>query len=325
MKILTLLLLVAVFTVFGCVAGLKKSNLPSADIEDKETTVPFVLHDNRIMVNVMVNGKGPYSFVFDTGGSRSNTITPEVAKELSLRLKPGPAASGAGSGKQESHLTHVESYAVGNLVAQEQAMTVIDMSAIKRAFAFPRLDGIIGFDVLKKSVTCIDYEKQVLTFKESGGDCFTASEKTVIPIRIDHDSPMIRGSVNGIVTEFFVDTGDRSAFSIFQKFSKASGLENKFVGRPEVISGHGIGGPIPAKIATFEEITMGSNVKIKNVVSRLPLTSGGFFAKSALGGSIGNEILRRFNIVLDYSKQELRIVKNRNFDEPFTFVPPREI
>ena len=208
-----------------------------------DVSVPFTLYDNRILVDVKVNGRGPFTFLFDTGGSRSNTITPELAKELGIQMTTGEAASGAGSGHQPTWNTKVESYSVGTLVALDQAMIVLDMSAIKKAFAFPRLDGVIGFDVLKKSVTCIDYEKLSLTFKEAGGDCFPASAKVIVPLRIDHHSPMIVGAVNGI------------------------------------------GGPIPAKFAVLDEIRLGTNLKIEHVLSRLPTTSGGFFAKSSLGGS----------------------------------------
>lgn len=301
-----------------------RNHSQSVKVNADDTSVPFTLHDNRILLDVKVNGQGPYTFMFDTGGARSNSMTPQVAKELGLELRPGPDASGAGSGKQRMWLTEVKSYSVGDLVAENQEMIVLDMGVIKRAFAFPRLDGVIGFDVLRKAVTCIDFEKQILTFKEAGGDCFTDKEKSILALRIEHDSPIITGAVNGIKTEFFVDTGDRSAFSLFQKFGKSSGLENKFEGRPKIISGHGIGGPIPAKLTTVDEVQLGTDIKIENVLSRLPLTTGGFFAKSSLGGSVGNEILRRFNLVLDYSKNEIRLVKNKHFHEPFKFVPPIE-
>lgn len=46
------------------------------------------------------------------------------------------------------------------------------------------------------------------------------------------------------------------------------------------------------------------------------------FAKGVQGGSVGNEILRRFNVILNDSKNEMVLVKNRHFDEPFKFVPP---
>src|SRR5262245_43951183 len=97
-----------------------------------EVTVPFKLHDNRILIDVEVNGKGPYTFLFDTGGDRSNSITPEVAKELDLKLEQGGDASGAGSGTQPMWNTHVDSYSIGGLVAKNQSMIVLDMSPIKK-------------------------------------------------------------------------------------------------------------------------------------------------------------------------------------------------
>lgn len=308
----------------GCSTQQKKESELGSKYNSQvgDVSVPFRIHDNRILVDVKVNDKGPYTFLFDTGGSRSNSISPEAAQELELRMQPGEAATGAGSGTQPTWDTEVKNYSVGSLTAYNQKMVVLDLSVIKKAFAFPRLDGIIGFDVLRKAITCIDFDNYILTFKDPGGDCFSNDEKAIIPLRIDRESPMIRGSVNGVETEFFVDTGDRSAFSLFKSFSVTSGIERRFAGKPEVISGYGIGGPIPAKLANIDELKLGSSVILKNVLSRLPLTTGGFFAKSKLGGSIGNEILRRFNIILDYSKSEIRLIKNRHFSDPYQFVPP---
>ena len=36
------------------------------------TTVPFNLVDNHVYVNVLLDGKGPYRFVFDSGGATSS-------------------------------------------------------------------------------------------------------------------------------------------------------------------------------------------------------------------------------------------------------------
>src|SRR6266404_480418 len=46
-------------------------------------TIPFTLHDNRLLVDVFLNGQGPFVMVFDTGGA--NTLTPEVQKVLELK------------------------------------------------------------------------------------------------------------------------------------------------------------------------------------------------------------------------------------------------
>lgn len=241
MKAKILFVAVAIVVASGLQSCAARTNASSPK-NSAAVTVPFTLHDNRILVDVKINGKGPFTFLFDTGGSRSNTLTPEVAAQLGLALKDGETARGAGSGTQSTWKTHIETYSVGDLIAHDQSMIVIDMKAIKKAFAFPKLDGVIGFDVLKRSVTCIDFENQTLTFKNDNAACFAQGDRATIPIRIVNDSPIIAGAVNGVATDFFVHTGDRSAFSLFQKFGKSSGLEKLFSGKPEVVSGRGIGG-----------------------------------------------------------------------------------
>lgn len=305
--------LVTYFFVFicGCAHNPSKSDV---------TTIPFALHDNRILVSVLLNGKGPYTFVFDTGGARAHTLNYNLAKELGLPLERARAQSGAGEMKQDAWITRVNRYSISNLELNEQNFDVIDLSAIQKAFKFERLDGIIGYDVLKKSITCIDFEKQTLTLKNGRADCF-GSSGVVIPFRLDHDTPIISGSVNGISTELVIDTGDRSAFSLFQKFAGKNDLDHLFENEKEIVTGVGVGGVIKGRLYKTEKLNLGA-FELANVLSRLPSTKAGYFSRSELGGSIGNEILRRFNVILDYSKNEITLIKNSYFEDEYRFVPP---
>jgi hypothetical protein len=52
-------------------------------------TVPFDLVDNHIVISALLNGKGPFRFVLDTGGN--DTVTPAsaggCARKRSIRLR----------------------------------------------------------------------------------------------------------------------------------------------------------------------------------------------------------------------------------------------
>jgi predicted aspartyl protease len=287
-----------------------------------EVAIPFHLHDNRILLNVEINGAGPFVFIFDTGGARSNTLTPEVAQRLGLKTVEGGAAHGAGNDAVRSWKTKVRRLSVGNIEKENQEFTILDLSRIKNAFAFSQLDGIIGFDVSRDSSVCIDFNKNLLIFTKKSRNCFPMQKAKVVPFRIQGKTPIIKGSINGIPGELVIDTGDRSAFSLFQKFAKRSGLEKQFDGKPEVISGVGIGGNIPARISNISEVRLGDHVVLRNVMTRLPSMKSGYFATDELMGSIGNEILRRFNVVLDYPKHEMILVPNQHFQEGYQFVAP---
>ena len=59
------------------------------------TKVPFELINNHVNLEVMLDGKGPYRFAFDTGGV--NVIDPAVASEIAQR-EPRGSSGGRGGG-----------------------------------------------------------------------------------------------------------------------------------------------------------------------------------------------------------------------------------
>ena len=62
----------------------------------REATFPFQLINNHIYANVLLNGRGPFLFIFDTGGV--NLVTPSIAAQLGLKTEGKREGSGSGSG-----------------------------------------------------------------------------------------------------------------------------------------------------------------------------------------------------------------------------------
>ena len=143
-----------------------------------------------------------------------------------------------------------------------------------------------------------------------------------IPIQIHNNLVVVSVTINGTLPlKFIVDTGDRSAFTLYRKFSQKTHLDKIFTGKAEVLSGYGVGGPIPAQISTLQSISLGRGLQLNDVLSRLPNTKGGVFAQSDQGGSIGNEILKRFTVTFDYPHKKMVLVRNNLFAVPFQFIP----
>ena len=99
--------------------------MPKAKVADykieggkHQTTVPFKLINNHIYANAMVNGKGPYQFIFDTGGV--NLVTPATAKELGLKSQGDMEVRGAGTSTMKASLTKVKQLKVGDAVVDDQ-------------------------------------------------------------------------------------------------------------------------------------------------------------------------------------------------------------
>src|SRR5207249_364228 len=92
----------------------------------------------RVMTPVMVNGKGPFLFVIDTGASRS-TLAPHLARALDLKVSVGRNVMLNGvTGAAEVPTVAVERLEIGELKFLKQDLPVIFTSIMGNA------DGILG-------------------------------------------------------------------------------------------------------------------------------------------------------------------------------------
>lgn len=281
------------------------------------TKIKFVLDDNRIFVDVALNNQGPFKFIFDTGGA--NTMTPEVAKALHLSVTPGDDSGGAGNGQIPTGNTEVGELSLGATKLTKQPFMVMDLSPIQRAFHFVKLDGIVGLELLQKFATLIDYDSQELIFYPSFPKEM-ASAFDEIPFELLFDKAAITVRIAGITAKVLIDTGDRSALTIFRNFRRHSEIAAVYKKKPIVTSGCGIGGPIPARIGRVKTFDIGG-FQIKHLISRAPTTKGGFNSITEAQASIGNETLREFIVGIDFKNKLLLLKPSRQFGRTTEFVP----
>ena len=289
-------------------AGPKKS--------DPIATVPFELHDNRIFVSITLEGQGPFTVIFDTGGS--NVITPEVRELLGSKVLGTDNTTGAGEGSVETSTVRLGSMALGAFQMQDQEFLVVDLGAIRSAFRFERLDGLIGYEVLQRARAKIDFDRKVIElFEPEPGRKRTGKLQ---PFQLVEQRPVIPGTIDGRSSKILIDTGDRSNLTIFERFAKSSGLDAAFRGSAAILTGVGVGGPIPGKIATIARLKLGE-IAIQNVVARLPTTNSGLFATSDLSASVGIGLLQGFNLEFDYQNGLLSLEPRKGFKQESVFVP----
>lgn len=282
----------------------------------KEIKVPFEFFDNRILVQVEVNDQGPFTFIFDTGGS--NIMTPEVAQKLNLSMTAHKKINGAGSNSVDSSKVKIESMKLGRFQLKSQDFLTIDLNPIRKAFQFKQLDGIIGYEVLMQKVVTINYLEKSLTLTDA------QNSKNGIGFDFEDEKPVIPATIDGKQARILIDTGDRSAMTLFKQYASTTGLNKKFADANEQITGYGVGGPIPAKLKTLDLI-LNNQIFLPGVLARFPTLKKGVFATSKLSASIGNEVLRRFTVTFDYKNKTIQLIPNQNLKEPYIFVPVKSL
>lgn len=128
--------------------------------------VPFVLlKTGHLTVQVKVNGKGPYTLIFDTGAPIT-LLNNKIAKEAGLLkgVRKPPFALFGSMGEVK-----VKELEVGEQKAADVSAVVMDhptVEAISRAFG--PIDGIVGFPFFARFKMTLDYQAKKLTFVPNG-------------------------------------------------------------------------------------------------------------------------------------------------------------
>jgi predicted aspartyl protease len=116
----------------------------------------------RVMTNVMVNGKGPFRFVIDTGASRS-TLAPHLARSLNLQQSGRNVILNGVTGAAEVPTVAVDSIEIGALKLVDQNLPVIFTSIMGNA------DGILGVAGFNDQRIDVDFKRDRVQVLESTG------------------------------------------------------------------------------------------------------------------------------------------------------------
>jgi len=261
----------------------------------KETTFPFQLVNNHIYADVKINGQGPYTFIFDTGGL--NLVTPPLAKTLGLKVEGSMDARGGGTGTMSAGMTKVARIDLGQATITDQAFMSLPLDSMENTEGM-KMPGMIGFETFRRFVTRIDYGNKTITLidprKFDPNDAGTA-----VPIAFDGNDIEIEGSYEGIPGKFVIDTGARQTLMLNSPFVAKNNLHNASVKGNEGVTGWGVGGPTTAFVTHGGLLKIGS-VDVKGPLVLLTTDKGGSNAEDTLAGNIGGGILKRFVVTFDY-------------------------
>ncbi len=280
------------------------------------TTIPFTYVDNRIVVECRLDGQGPFAMILDTG-SPSIAVTPETADKLAVAVHAAGTVTGAGNKAAKSGRAKIATLSLGNLAFRNLDADVLDLTEIRTKLHFARLDGIIGYPVLKKFATFVDADAKTLSFARTA----PAAPSNATRTHFEGVLPEIHAVIDGVAGKVLVDTGDRSSLTLFGPFAKHYGFFGRYPSKENIVTGYGLGGPVYGDVFTLPSLDVFGN-HLTQVVTRASRQTGGVFASTADSASIGTGVLKRFNIVYDYPHDTIIAWPSKYFATPDAFVPP---
>ena len=277
----------------------------------QSVTVPFDLVENHVYVRAKLNGKGPYTFIFDSGGA--NIITPQVAADLKSAEQGSARIGGIGATREQTAFTQVKSLDLNGAQITNQDFVVLDIARSFGVATGLHVDGLIGHEVLARFITTFDYANRRIIFTPRGsGDPELANP---IDFAFDDDTPAIRASVDGIKGWFTVDTGARGSLSLVTPFVNAHPEIAPNANAPTGTLGIGVGGGATARFGRIRDLRLGA-FTIPNVVTSFSTTNAGAFASTDISGNIGGAVWKRFAVTFDYPDQRIGLRPNDSFAAP---------
>jgi hypothetical protein len=284
--------------------------------------IPFELEDDLILLKVKVNDiVNTRTFIFDTGAT-SDLLDTSTANTLGLEANYKQEVAGAGGTKTYDIILSQKLTLTSKVVIDETHLVLADLSKIKERLE-SNFDGIIGYSLLKKYITKIDYEnnKILLYNKIENVDIF---DYKAIPFEFGNGIPIPQfdiditlrngGSYSGKV---LFDSGAGLTLLINTPFNKKNKLSKKagksLVNTLENLHGKSISESIAIKSMHI------SGFKLGEMTISIAHDEAGVSSYENYLGILGAEIISKFHVILDYSSSTLYLKPNKAFHKPFDF------
>lgn len=115
----------------------------------------------RIVAPVMINGRGPFRLLVDTGAN-ATTLSTKLADELGIDYRDGRSIAMNGvTGRALVPVASVEQMQAGALILQDQQVPVVDPHIMANA------DGILGIAALTDKQLVVDFRRDLVSIGNS--------------------------------------------------------------------------------------------------------------------------------------------------------------
>jgi Aspartyl protease len=181
-----------------------------------------------------------------------------------------------------------------------------------------RIDGIIGYSFLRRYIVLLDFDKKQMEVYTPGRFKYPRGGQLLKPNFTT--LPLLQATVEdsrSILNRFIFDTGAGLCFMLSKDYVEDSAIfksKRKFY----PTQAEGLGGKKQMEIAVMKSVKIG-NYKFKKVPVHIFEDDYNITNYPSLGGLIGNDLLRRFNIILNYPEQSIFIKPNNHFTDSFDY------
>jgi hypothetical protein len=255
-------------------------------------------------------------FILDTG-SGGISLDSATVKRLNLSIVKSEKTIRGIGGIRNVDFTNNHDLGLPGMKAQNLDFHINDYELLTSVYG-QKIDGIIGYSFFRRHIVRIDYDEKIIEVYTPGnyryhrGGHLMKPNFTTLPMQAANIE-----DARSIASRFIFDTGAGLCFLLSKDFTEDSSvfkLSRKFY----PTQAEGLGGKRKMEITVIKSIKIGP-YKFRKVPVHIFDDIYNVTQYPMLGGIMGNDLLRRFNVVLNYPEQSIHIKPNTHFKEPFDY------
>jgi len=282
------------------------------------TSFPFrILTGGIMMIRATINNApDSLTFILDTGsgGISLDSMTAERMKlvpVLSDRTIRGIA------GMKMVSFVYNQRLKLPGLTVDSLNFHVNDYDILTSAYG-EKVDGIIGYSFFSRYIVKVDYDSSRIEVFTQGTIKYPRGGFLLKPVLAN--IPILRAEVGDeayLNGRFYFDTGAGMCLLLSDDFVSDSAFikprRKWFATQAE-----GLGGKAPMRQGVVKSLKLGP-YRFRNVPTFIFDDDYNITNYPTLGGLIGNDLLRRFNLIVNYDRHDIYLTPNSHFKEPFDY------
>jgi hypothetical protein len=263
--------------------------VPKTILPAQPVVVPMTFHEAQPVMEVKLNGQGPFKFLFDTGAGGHGRISNELANKLGLK-EAGEVVAGDPSGhnRQTIKTVAVDSLSIGE--AEFRGLELMRRENRKVVDQQRGIDGILGFGLFGDCLITLDYPGKRFIIQKG-----QLSPGESMPFRDENGVPEITINVGGVDVGADVDSGSMGRLAIPQSVAQ----KLKFKREPKVVGKAATGfnefeireAPLDGVIQLGDQTLKDASLEIFDIFPR---------------ANIGGQFLRNYAVAIDLPNKRIR-------------------
>jgi len=282
------------------------------------TVLPFSLAAESVVLikAVLIGHPDTLTFILDTGSS-GISLDSTTASSLGLVPEASDINIRGIAGVRKAEFLYNQKLKLNELIVDSLNFHINDYEFLSYVYG-TQIDGVIGYSLFSRYILKLDYDVHEMEICSQGPIKYPRGGYLLRPFirTLPVQTARVRDH-RKVSSRFLFDIGAGLSLVLSEDFEQDSAIVRKKRKRFP-IEAHGVGGKLAMEMTLVKDFRLGP-YRFRNVPTMVFEDEFNVTSYPYLGGLIGNQILKRFNVIFNYERREIYLKPNGLYREPFEY------